>query len=212
MILNLPFGGLDTSKSNVASGGGSVQCGPCPQGGGMVETTIQTVDVAPTTNDPILVLAAPNPLPNVARHVVQAEGVGFERLDRTGGPPPVLGLVLPGEVPAAPQVGVLLGRLSGLVLAPRVQRPVVRTEVAGAGGGLPLAFARKAFADPFAVFGGVPVRDMNDRVIFAVFVRGSGSLGVAPVCLICSHPVFGFWINLCILQLFSIRQEGAEHE
>jgi len=62
--------------------------------------------------------------------------------------------------------------------------------MSGACGCLPFAFAGETFPDPFAVFGGVAMGDVRDRVVFAVFVGGAGSFGIAPVGLVYGDPIF----------------------
>mmetsp|Transcript_16678 Transcript_16678/g.35213 ORF Transcript_16678/g.35213 Transcript_16678/m.35213 type:complete len:434 (+) Transcript_16678:473-1774(+) len=212
MILHPFLGRFDASESDVARGGSTVQRRPRTERGSMIEAPIEGIDVAPTSNDAILVFPSTNPLPHIARHVEQPKPVGLERFHRAGGTPSVLGFVFPRKGTLAPEVGVLFGNFYRCILAPGVEGSVLGTVMSRARGGLPFAFAGKTLADPFAVFGRVAVGDMGDGMIFAVFVGGSGTFGVAPVGLVDGYPIFRFRIHLGLLQLLGIGQERAQHK
>ena len=190
MILRPPPRRLDASKAHVPRGGRPMQRGPRPERRRMIEAPIQAIYVAPPPNDPRLVLPSPHPLPNVSRHVVQAEGVWPKCLDGTGGPPSVLRLVLPGEVSVSPKVGVLLRLVRRRFFPPGVERPILGSVVPRSRGGLPLPFSGETLSYPSAVFCGVAVGYVYDRVVFSVFVGGSGSFGGAPVGFVDGHPIF----------------------
>ena len=116
------------------------------------------------------------PLPDIARHVVQAEVVGGERADRRGAVEAGLAGAAPREVGAVPVVGHDPAAGS-LVVTPRERRPV---EVAP-GGSLPLRLGRQRPSGPVGVGHGVLVGEVDDGVIPAPLEVAAGAVRPAPV-------------------------------
>src|SRR5262245_34419002 len=99
------------------------------------------------------------PFPDVTDHVVEAVAIGWEGAD-TRGPRPPVGLGVLVRKRALPGIGHVLAA-GGQLVAPGEFGAVE----AAARGEFPFGFGRQVLAGPGRISLGVPIGDVNDRVI-----------------------------------------------
>mmetsp|Transcript_19802 Transcript_19802/g.27839 ORF Transcript_19802/g.27839 Transcript_19802/m.27839 type:complete len:328 (-) Transcript_19802:1372-2355(-) len=214
MIFRPPFGCLDATKSHITGGGGSMKCGTCAQGCGMIETSIERIHVTTTPYDACLMLPTPHPFPYVSRHIVESIVVGGIMLDGGCPPPSILGMIGVGESTLSPEIGMEFGHVHGGIVAPCVERPIGGSNTRGPCGGLPFPFSGKSLTLPGTILGRISVGNVDDGMILTVFVGSVGTLGMTPVGPVYGGPVCGIGIDVDV-SLFEhgpIGQEGGEDE
>jgi hypothetical protein len=124
---------------------------------------------------------ARRPLPDIADHVVQAESIGRERIDRRCACVSVLGEVFMGKA-ALPGVGEKAPfRIGGI--APGIGLAFE----SAARGELPFGFGRQFLAGPGRIGQRIFITDMNDRMTVAAGERAVRSFGMPPIR---ARPVF----------------------